>query len=81
MTAQRDGIVTAYFAITMSSRCVIISCYNNILTSWNDKSGCSVLNKLTLQKSKIKMKYSKKQYNYYSDDERMSYIREYLSSP
>ncbi|MFT0391649.1 hypothetical protein ACMSEF_19645, partial [Bacteroides thetaiotaomicron] len=41
---------------------------------------CSVLNKLTLQKSKIKMKYSKKQYNYYSDDERMSYIREYLSS-
>ena len=27
------------------------------------------------------MKYSKKQYNYYSDDERMSYIREYLSSP
>ncbi|KAB5230113.1 transposase, partial [Bacteroides thetaiotaomicron] len=25
---------------------------------------CSVLNKLTLQKSKIKMKYSKKQYNY-----------------
>ena len=42
---------------------------------------CSVLNKLTLQKSKIKMKYSKKQYNYYSDDERMSYIREYLSSP
>ena len=44
-------------------------------------SSCSVLNKLTLQKSKIKMKYSKKQYNYYSDDERMSYIREYLSSP
>lgn len=42
---------------------------------------CSVLNKLTLQKSKIKMKYSKKHYNYYSDDERMSYIREYLSSP
>ena len=42
---------------------------------------CSVLNKLTLQKSKIKMKYSKKKYNYYSDDERMSYIREYLSSP
>jgi hypothetical protein len=39
VTAQRDGIVTAYFAITMSSRCVIISCYNNILTSWNDKSG------------------------------------------
>lgn len=27
------------------------------------------------------MKYSKKKYNYYSDDERMSYIREYLSSP
>ncbi|KAB4436848.1 transposase, partial [Bacteroides thetaiotaomicron] len=27
-------------------------------------SYCSVLNKLTLQKSKIKMKYSKKQYNY-----------------
>ncbi|MBL3930713.1 transposase, partial [Bacteroides thetaiotaomicron] len=27
-------------------------------------SQCSVLNKLTLQKSKIKMKYSKKQYNY-----------------
>ena len=26
------------------------------------------------------MKYSKKQYNYYSDDERMSYIREYLST-
>ncbi|KAB5443016.1 transposase, partial [Bacteroides thetaiotaomicron] len=26
------------------------------------------------------MKYSKKKYNYYSDDERMSYIREYLSS-
>ncbi|KAA0084972.1 transposase, partial [Bacteroides thetaiotaomicron] len=25
---------------------------------------CSVLNKLTLQKSKIKMKYSKKHYNY-----------------
>ncbi|KAB5172145.1 transposase, partial [Bacteroides thetaiotaomicron] len=25
---------------------------------------CSVLNKLTLQKSKIKMKYSKKKYNY-----------------
>ena len=25
------------------------------------------------------MKYSKKKYNYYSDDERMSYIREYLS--
>ena len=23
------------------------------------------------------MKYSKKQYNYYSDDERMSYIREF----
>lgn len=44
-------------------------------------SVCSVLNKLTLQKSKIKMKYSKKKYNYYSDDERMSYIREYLSSP
>jgi transposase len=44
-------------------------------------SFCSVLNKLTLQKSKIKMKYSKKKYNYYSDDERMSYIREYLSSP
>ena len=44
-------------------------------------SYCSVLNKLTLQKSKIKMKYSKKKYNYYSDDERMSYIREYLSSP
>ncbi|MBD8983908.1 MAG: transposase, partial [Bacteroides cellulosilyticus] len=30
------------------------------------------MNKLTLQKSKIKMKYSKKKYNYYSDDERMS---------
>lgn len=45
------------------------------------RKDCSVLNKLTLQKSKIKMKYSKKQYNYYSDDERMSYIREYLSSP
>ncbi|KAB4510916.1 transposase, partial [Bacteroides thetaiotaomicron] len=27
-------------------------------------SACSVLNKLTLQKSKIKMKYSKKKYNY-----------------
>ena len=26
------------------------------------------------------MKYSKKKYNYYSDDERMSYIREYLST-
>ncbi|MBL3926299.1 transposase, partial [Bacteroides thetaiotaomicron] len=26
-------------------------------------SFCSVLNKLTLQKSKIKMKYSKKKYN------------------
>ena len=48
---------------------------------YDDAIDCSVLNKLTLQKSKIKMKYSKKQYNYYSDDERMSYIREYLSSP
>ncbi|MEO4912532.1 hypothetical protein ABH007_15005, partial [Bacteroides thetaiotaomicron] len=46
-----------------------------------NRTVCSVLNKLTLQKSKIKMKYSKKKYNYYSDDERMSYIREYLSSP
>ena len=27
------------------------------------------------------MKYSKKQYNYYSDDERMSYIREYYQVP
>lgn len=47
----------------------------------SSKSNCSVLNKLTLPKSKIKMKDSKKKYNYYSDDERMSYIREYLSSP
>ncbi|KXT36564.1 hypothetical protein HMPREF2534_02858 [Bacteroides thetaiotaomicron] len=39
MTAQRDGIMIAKYAVTMPSRCVIISCYNNILTSWNDKSG------------------------------------------
>lgn len=55
--------------------------FTNSNLAVSSKSFCSVLNKLTLQKSKIKMKYSKKKYNYYSDDERMSYIREYLSSP
>ncbi|MFT0302358.1 hypothetical protein ACMSFC_18425, partial [Bacteroides thetaiotaomicron] len=68
MTAVGDGSVTANFAVTLP-------CFQWFLMV------CSVLNKLTLQKSKIKMKYSKKKYNYYSDDERMSYIREYLSSP
>lgn len=72
MTTVGDGSVTANFAVTLP-------CFQWLLMGcW---LVCSVLNKLTLQKSKIKMKYSKKQYNYYSDDERMSYIREYLSSP
>ncbi|MCM1658390.1 hypothetical protein NCZ19_25600, partial [Bacteroides thetaiotaomicron] len=70
MAAIGDGNVTANVAITLQSHFP-----SPVIRQ------CSVLNKLTLQKSKIKMKYSKKQYNYYSDDERMSYIREYLSSP
>ncbi|MBS5448775.1 MAG: hypothetical protein KHY60_20265, partial [Bacteroides thetaiotaomicron] len=44
--------------------------FTNSNLAVSSKSFCSVLNKLTLQKSKIKMKYSKKKYNYYSDDER-----------
>lgn len=42
---------------------------------------CSVLNKLTLLNPLKKMEKGKKKYNLYSDSDRMSYIREYLSSP
>ncbi|MFT0487616.1 hypothetical protein ACMSDP_25460, partial [Bacteroides thetaiotaomicron] len=77
--AVGDGSVTANFAVTLPCcQWLLMGCW---LVYTELFSFCSVLNKLTLQKSKIKMKYSKKQYNYYSDDERMSYIREYLSSP
>ena len=42
---------------------------------------CSVLNKLTLLKFEIHMEELKKKYTPYTESERMSYIREYLSSP
>ena len=42
---------------------------------------CSVLNKLTLLNPLKIMEKGKKKYNLYTDSERMSYIREYLSSP
>ena len=42
---------------------------------------CSVLNKLTLLKFAIHMEELKKKYTPYTESERMSYIREYLSSP
>ena len=41
---------------------------------------CSVLNKLTLLKCEIPMKELKKKYTPYTESERMSYIREYLST-
>ncbi|MFU2440177.1 MAG: hypothetical protein ACM692_21425, partial [Bacteroides sp.] len=40
---------------------------------------CSVLNKLTLLKFEIHMEELKKKYTPYTESERMSYIREYLS--
>ena len=71
------------FVADIGTNTLFLSVYYGISLLRNEftVTSCSVLNKLTLQKSKIKMKYSKKKYNYYSDDERMSYIREYLSSP
>ena len=41
---------------------------------------CSVLNKLTLLKFEIHMEELKKKYTPYTESERMSYIREYLST-
>ena len=41
---------------------------------------CSVLNKLTLLKLEIQMNELKKKYTPYTESERMSYIREYLST-
>lgn len=41
---------------------------------------CSVLNKLTLLKLEIHMEELKKKYTPYTESERMSYIREYLST-
>ena len=41
---------------------------------------CSVLNKLTLLKLEIHMEVLKKKYTPYTESERMSYIREYLST-
>ena len=43
-------------------------------------SKCSVLNKLTLLKFEIHMEELKKKYTPYTESERMSYIREYLST-
>ena len=45
-----------------------------------DKVFCSVLNKLTLLKFEIHMEELKKKYTPYTESERMSYIREYLST-
>ena len=47
---------------------------------WIICSVCSVLNKLTLLKCEIPMKELKKKYTPYTESERMSYIREYLST-
>ena len=44
------------------------------------KANCSVLNKLTLLKFEIHMEELKKKYTPYTESERMSYIREYLST-
>lgn len=48
---------------------------------WAKFRHCSVLNKLTLLNPLKIMEKGKKKYNLYTDSERMSYIREYLSSP
>ena len=44
------------------------------------ESSCSVLNKLTLLTLEIHMEALKKKYTPYTESERMSYIREYLST-
>ena len=44
------------------------------------RTDCSVLNKLTLLKFEIHMEELKKKYTPYTESERMSYIREYLST-
>ncbi len=48
-------------------------------TCFRNYSFCSVLNKLTLLKFEIHMEELKK-YTPYTESERMSYIREYLST-
>lgn len=52
-------------------------CYDNIFCY---QCECSVLNKLTLLKFEIHMEELKKKYTPYTESERMSYIREYLST-
>lgn len=51
----------------------------NKLTA-SSPTACSVLNKLTLLKFEIHMEELKKKYTPYTESERMSYIREYLST-
>ena len=50
------------------------------MTLWRNGGVCSVLNKLTLLKLEIHMEELKKKYTPYTESERMSYIREYLST-
>ena len=51
-----------------------------VVSSVETGSFCSVLNKLTLLKFEIHMEELKKKYTPYTESERMSYIREYLST-
>lgn len=54
--------------------------YKRGFQSFETIVSCSVLNKLTLLKCEIPMKELKKKYTPYTESERMSYIREYLST-
>ena len=63
--------MTANFAVTLPC------CQWLLMGCW---LVCSVLNKLTLLKFEIHMEELKKKYTPYTESERMSYIREYLST-
>ena len=80
MTARRDGMVTAPFSVTMPSHFINASIRYKTFIPSDDEIKCSVLNKLTLLKFEIHMEELKKKYTPYTESERMSYIREYLST-
>ena len=70
-------ITTCIASYFFSHRKTFVSYLQTIgFMGWN----CSVLNKLTLLKLEIHMEESKKKYTPYTESERMSYIREYLST-
>ena len=68
------------FSKDMTTLLVFISPPDQSMINKEKRTGCSVLNKLTLLKFEIHMEELKKKYTPYTESERMSYIREYLST-